>query len=278
MNEREYEEFIEIYFKRASRKEEYVKAIEEWSKICGIPILALTEIGDFFWQNFHLFSREESEKRKWDMEEEDVDEDWEFYFHDNYVEKANERRDLIGEREIDTEVKEKMIYYLYRSRFENEAKNKFNELVQDHHKYFETRFDRICHKFLEEYTLPLHQIEYLDQIVKAIPILPKKIVELMKAHALYFSSARNLKENFLFPHLFFKLDGCSCTITTCSSQFTCSYFGLMNGIFIENRENKDFLVKTFLHETGNFSFVSFSISQNRKKRSFDRQFRHLQFF
>lgn len=111
------------------------------------------------------------------------------------------------------------------------------------HHYGKHGLAKISYDFLNDYTIRLERINYLDDILKSLAKLPFNVIKLMRGKAIYLSSSKG--------------NGAALPATSHNSIFS-SYLGLIPGIFIQNHPSgSKMLQDNILHLVGHLLNADF---------------------
>lgn len=245
MDAEEYRTYIQE-FSNLENNNAKANKILEWSLKADVPILALTKHSLFFYANLHAYSPDKAPAIDFDdKSSEGIEGKFTTYFFDDHIE-VEDRRPLKVQlkkdykkpkipKQITEDLKSSALCYLNKAKYNTFFdESHINTELDDFFNVYPFKLNAIALDFLTGYTISIHEIGYLNQIIQGLILLPKSVVEMLSGKALYFSNAK----------------GTSRTIITSQCQLIVSYLGLMPGVFMERHKDRQQITETLIHEIG----------------------------
>lgn len=206
-----------------------------WAQMAGCPLLALSEYSEFFYAGIQLYTpaRAKDVLGRIDFKDDQRDKLKDLFGVYPYASdengnprigvKYNQDKDNVTYRtKSRKELGPDVILYQYAPTSKASDQQTFKEFANS---YYTTHQNppKIAYDLLKEYIIPLDKIDYLDDVLKGVSCLPKRVVDLMRGKAIYLSAkegrGRHLQE-------------------TSENKPITTYLGLIPGIFLENNKKE----------------------------------------
>jgi hypothetical protein len=255
LSEDGYQAFVSEFqlFDRKASPTRKVFNLMFWSQLTGCPLVALSQSRQFFYNGLHIYSPQTAQNMAaLPLEKFSV-----YPFEKGSTKigiRHNGDNGTYVEKDITRDLRENAISYLYlNAQNTGVDQQNYNNNREKHYDNFGK--SKISYEFIKEYILPLISIPYVDDVLTALRILPKSVVNLMRGKAVYLSTAEGVSLN--------------AQETSHNSPVT-TYLGLIPGVFLEHNKKPDdnnvsMTTRALVHEIGHL--IDYTVLQRSLTKS-----------